>query len=124
MKMTRASRDHEHSAGSVSSGQTHTPGPWSVNEFTDGSFVIDPRFGLNGGHNVVGVGAITGPHAHANARLIAAAPDLLALLKECADDLEAEIQARASGELPRRIARDMDTVVRARAAIAKAGGRS
>jgi hypothetical protein len=38
-------------------------------------------------------------------------------LRECADDLEAEIKARALGELPRRIARDLDTVERARAAL-------
>jgi len=41
-------------------------------------------------------------------------------LRECADDLEAEIKARASGELPRRIARDLDTVERARAALGDA----
>jgi uncharacterized membrane protein YccC len=60
--------------------------------------------------------------AEANARLIATAPDLLAMLQECADDLEAEIQARADGELPRRIDRDMATVHRARDVIAKALG--
>lgn len=38
-------------------------------------------------------------------------------LKECADDLEAEINARAAGELPRRIARDMAAVQRARTAL-------
>ena len=38
-------------------------------------------------------------------------------LRECADDLESEIKARADNELPRRIARDMETVTRARQAL-------
>lgn len=38
-------------------------------------------------------------------------------LRECADDLENEIKARADNELPRRIARDMETVIRARQAL-------
>lgn len=48
--------------------------------------------------------------------------ELLQALEECAGDLESEIKARASGELPRRIERDMEAVTRARAAIAKAKG--
>lgn len=39
-------------------------------------------------------------------------------LRECANDLETEIQARAKGELPRRIDRDMEAVRNARAALA------
>jgi hypothetical protein len=35
-------------------------------------------------------------------------------LRECSDDLAAEISARASGELPRRIERDLSPVRRAR----------
>lgn len=42
-------------------------------------------------------------------------------LRECADDLEAEIKCRASGELPRRIARDLETVARARALLTPNG---
>lgn len=53
--------------------------------------------------------------------LFAAAPDLLEALRECADELEAEIEARRGGELPRRIERDLETVRKARAAITKAG---
>lgn len=37
------------------------------------------------------------------------------LLKECSDDLSAEIHARAPGELPRRIKRDLEIVELARA---------
>ena len=46
----------------------------------------------------------------------------LTMLKECADELEAEIQGRAIGELPRRIKRDMETVERARNVLALAKG--
>jgi hypothetical protein len=42
---------------------------------------------------------------------------LRALLKECADDLETEIEARRSGGLPRRIERDLEPVRKARAAL-------
>ena len=38
-------------------------------------------------------------------------------LKDCADDLEAEILARANSELPRRIDRDLETVRVARQAL-------
>jgi len=44
----------------------------------------------------------------------AEAERLRSALKDCADDLEAEIQARADGELPRRIDRDLEAVRRAR----------
>jgi len=42
---------------------------------------------------------------------------LRAALKECADDLEAEVEARRSGELPRRIERDLAPVREARALL-------
>ncbi|MDE2107079.1 MAG: hypothetical protein KGL39_58270 [Patescibacteria group bacterium] len=38
--------------------------------------------------------------------------------KDCADDLEAEIESRRTGELPRRIARDLETVLAFRQALA------
>jgi len=44
--------------------------------------------------------------------------EIEARLKACADELEAEINARAVGEWPRRIKRDLATVEEARAAIA------
>ena len=70
------------------SGDQHTPGPWRVYRSPDGSAIIgigvnrpgdpdhgagitDPRFGLWG----------SGAEREANARLIAAAPDLLSALK-------------------------------------------
>lgn len=57
--------------------------------------------------------------AQALTTLLAENKRLREALAECADDLEAEITARADGELPRRIARDMETVTRARAALNK-----
>lgn len=45
---------------------------------------------------------------------------LRSVLTECADDLEAEVNARASaGELPRRIERDLEPVRKARALLAQ-----
>ncbi len=47
---------------------------------------------------------------------------LKSALTECADDLEAEVNARASGELPRRIERDLEPVRKARALLAQPAG--
>jgi hypothetical protein len=44
--------------------------------------------------------------------------EAIAALIECANDLEAEIEARRDRELPRRIDRDLGAVKRARGAIA------
>jgi len=43
--------------------------------------------------------------------------ELEAALREVADDLEAEIKARAGNDLPRRVERDLDPVSRARALL-------
>lgn len=43
-------------------------------------------------------------------------------LAECADDLETEVNARASGEVPRRIERDLEPVRKARALLAQPAG--
>ena len=43
--------------------------------------------------------------------------ELEAALREVADDLEAEIKARAGGDLPRRVERDLEPVFRARALL-------
>ncbi len=59
----------------------HTPGPWKI-LVPDGSMIVA------NGHHIASVamgGPIDGPEDRANARLIAAAPDLLAALKEAAD---------------------------------------
>lgn len=52
-------------------------------------------------------------------RLCADVEALRSVLTECADDLEAEVNARASGDLPHRIERDLDPVRKARALLAQ-----
>lgn len=63
--------------------QKHTPGPWRVG---DGSFVIGnhPAPGITGSDDVHHYGGhlICESVSQANARLIAAAPDLLEALKD------------------------------------------
>lgn len=57
----------------------HTPGPWRVNE-------SEPRAAINSeGRCVAWCGMYPDTEAHANARLIAAAPTMLAALREAAD---------------------------------------
>ena len=66
---------------------------------------------------------------HANAIMMSAAPEMADALKECADDLEAAISGnmmyQGTGlqypEIRRKYDRDMEPVVAARAALAKAG---
>jgi len=60
-----------------------------------------------------------------NTRIEAAPPvqsELVEALRQVTDDLEAEIEGRRDGELPRRIERDLDIVRKARALLAKATG--
>lgn len=71
---------------------THTPGPWRADNEDDGSGI--PGWNIYGADNWP-VCALMDVHAHAkivnvpNARLIAAAPDLLAELKDTTEHLEA-----------------------------------
>ncbi len=95
----------------------HTPGPWALHA----------DHAINGGHQIWGDGCLVADVAtDANARLIAAAPDLLAALEGCRAAL-----ATLSG--PRRdladwhrqnVARLATAEVAARAAIAKATGQA
>jgi len=99
---------------------THTPGPWFIHErfSSDGTFDIwDKPDALRGARWLADVKTYGGafpdvPEAEANARLIAAAPELLAACKEFVrkcDDGEAKSR-RSYAEMS--------------AAIAKAEGRS
>ena len=86
----------------------HTPGPWNmVGHCTDGAPVVQPLAPKVNGNKITAT--CFGTVAEANARLIAAAPDLLAA---CIDALEVEEQM---AQCP-----DSDLAARLRAAIAKA----
>ncbi len=94
----------------------HTPTPWIAESFEDGRYDVSNsrRLGVEiGGHPESNDGfpsAICyGPDREANARLIAAAPDLLAALKLCERALT-----------PSRNAQDLIAADEARAAIARA----
>jgi len=83
----------------------HTPGPWRLLK-REGSFPPVVQRGLEGGFSVAGSNPDT---EDADARLIAAAPELLAVLRQVADYW-------AGGDVPE----DIDDAMRA--AIAKAEG--
>ena len=112
----------------------HTPAPWIAERDPCHFDTLSTVTAAPNGRMIVQVGgtaAFAGRVAEqeANTRLIAAAPDLLAALVECADDLHAEINARCCDMLSsgvvaneRRYERDMQPVVTARAVIAKATG--
>ena len=61
--------------------QTHTPGPWTVNSLTR---IEGPAYGL-----IASVrGSLDKERTHANARLIAAAPDMLNTLRDVLEILQ------------------------------------
>ena len=98
---------------------THTPGPWQCEPVTDSNpeWLDTPL--VRGRFDIFPV-----PHddcADANARLIAAAPELLAATERLLKLWEAQAVVGASPDADawRAIARDCD---KARAAIAKARG--
>jgi hypothetical protein len=109
----------------------HTPAPWRLESATelglgwDGWILRGPREGDE-------LGTCNGPQDHAESRatahLIAAAPDLLAALRECADELETEIEHRYGDGIKehptmrQRYERDMSVVRHARAVVARAEG--
>ena len=85
---------------------THTPGPWTALDRGYKSHVTDAD--MNWGAEIIGPG-----HA-ANARLIAAAPELLAVLEQCLPIIDAHRRAAlGEGDI---------AAMNARAAIAKAKG--
>ena len=86
----------------------HTPAPWAILDLKE-----IKRIYISGGDIVCDV---KGEHQAANARLIAASPELLACLKECAELMKHD---GFGGEFDEGEAPALD---RARAAIAKAEG--
>lgn len=94
---------------------THTPGPWEAND-TDGEHhaIVSPTDESPDHFTVICIG----PNAateNANARLISAAPDLLAALEDCVGILDHLLRLSPVHGYRRDIAA-------ARAAIAKAKG--
>ena len=93
----------------------HTPGPWRI---TDRYGVLTYQVGIDGrtvctvwprqqGHRPSGVDTEPWPEGEANARLIAAAPDLLESLRELAELAVMQFgapPAGADGPLPRALA--------------------
>ena len=90
---------------------SHTPGPWKIEEFSKGSYLVTAR---NAGTAKEGLVAQHVPGI-ANARLIAAAPELLEVIREAVDSAEREM---AKG---RKASPGLATwLEKARAALAKA----
>jgi len=97
----------------MSSTGTYTPGPWRMEEFRKGSYLVTAR---NAGTAREGIVAQHVPGI-ANARLIAAAPELLEVIREAVDSAEREM---AKG---RKASPGLATwLEKARAALAKARG--
>jgi hypothetical protein len=88
----------------------HTPGPWK----SKNTVVFDPQGDTPEGHWQLA--ACQGPNGTANARLIAAAPDLLAALEGAAF----HIQTLTSAMSPEYQKGDQVVLRKARAAIVKA----
>ena len=104
--------------------ERHTPGPWSLGNAAncgDGYAVCSGAFVVA---RVVGNGYPIGrghaPDSDANARLIAAAPELLAALEASNRELAHAYNTRDFQDLPRHPSRKVFN--RARAAILKARG--
>lgn len=92
----------------------HTPGPWNVHQGVDYIQIETP----DGTHAITGAKLYPDANDEANYRLIAAAPELLAVAY-CIEDLGDELEAALIGDTLEEFQR-----VRAmhRAAIAKAEG--
>jgi hypothetical protein len=98
----------------------HTPGPWEMS-YDQGSYrdimTKDARI------CTVRHGYVSRETYHANARLIAAAPELVSALISARDALEAAFNSKADGDVFGIRHNDaVDALAAARAAIAKATG--
>jgi|TARA_R100000482_G_C5128275_1_gene150120 hypothetical protein len=81
--------------------QTHTQGPWAIEDCTPGEST-GLRFTINSKDNVIARTTDGWKEAQANARLIAAAPEMLEmckLLKECMETIDGKDGYDASYEL-------------------------
>lgn len=102
----------------------HTPGPWNLvrlaSAFDSRVVGYGIKYGAAGNRLAMVDGeGNSSDHNEANARLIAAAPDMLAALKECEEyfDNRADADGDSTGFTPNA---EMNMLVMVRAAIAKA----
>lgn len=111
----------------------HTPGPWKARDCKtkNGDIWIDCDAWVNrksasclGGTLATAHGTGTGNGSvEANARLIAAAPNMLAALKAAVPVLEGELESRTAAGMPEYEAEVRRPLELVRAAIAKAEGK-
>lgn len=96
----------------------HTPGPWRIHDMEDDAIVAERVQGVRGGAEVANVARSCWPeNIEADARLIAAAPELLAALQGCIAYRNWELAE--GGVVPQPL---IGTFKRAEATIAKATG--
>lgn len=95
----------------------HTPGPWELSEGDTSLWAKSPLGARVRISNIIKHAPINGINHAANARLIAAAPDLLAALEDLLENLD----ETGLGTMPGDVFSNMrDTVERAKEAITKA----
>lgn len=97
---------------------THTPGPWKAKQLQNGDWVVLREDRSKPGLRTRRVDD-RGAFAESDARLIAAAPDLLAALEDLAERYQAFREFWAKDDIDKRSSPSID---RARAAIANAKG--
>ena len=109
--------DTERRAAPQAETRAHTPGPWQLAE-NDTTLVLSEALDAEGNARLVAdVLCVQGPakgEDFANARLIAAAPELLAALRLCLENLDG---IAAEDDIPSHVIREQ-----ARAAINRATG--
>jgi hypothetical protein len=98
---------------------THTPTPWTISRLATPDYA--PEFGIFSGDSAHSLARVIGENSEADARLIAAAPDLLAALEECVTRLAA-LDYRIRSLTDADTDYELGEVMRSRAAIAKAKG--
>ncbi|WP_238908144.1 hypothetical protein [Achromobacter ruhlandii] len=103
----------------------HTPGPWSTH-LVDSTVVVIPRRPFPQQISTLGHSEVADEEDYANARLIAAAPELLAALEDCQTALEWAIEQGGGPDCEHEagvcFCNENNALNYARAAIAKAKG--
>ena len=80
--------------------QAHTPGPWFAVAAADGETYISDSNAIVGGRIIARTTFVDDEEEDANARLIAAAPDLLKALDACETALAPVMANHACGDVP------------------------